>query len=418
MGKEGYIATFDGAPSFAFPSHPPIAWPTQTIGNLGPDSKGLAYEPRWDSVVEWEKWVQPLFPDLAVWTYYAGPLQAAATLTLTALYLTATSTATDFGEIPSDLPTYTGTHLPINANGASQVPTTTAGPLASKPGEPMTTLPKLSLGNAPESTSEIRPTSTMRGLASKQVLTNGAVDAATVSLGVANGDPTASVYEATSPTKTIGSEPVPLPPLKNPAEKPGQALTTPSVGITISSTDEQGHVTSSVAQLPAVILTSTNPNRSPSVATSPAIGPALENEAASIIFNNHTISREANAQYLASGQPLVPGSPVTLGLGASATPVAIRTSNSQSILVVGSCTSTLASVPNTAAGQALSIGSQVLASYSGNQYVIGSQTLALVGLLRLAQVMLLHLSSYIHLAVTIYLSLAQVPKRYLRVSHR
>lgn len=389
---------WDGAPSFMFPSHPPIARPSRTVGDLRTDPKGLTYEPVWEGFNDFQEEVQPLFPDLAAWKCYVGPLQAPATLKLTALYLTATSTATESGDVPSDSPTYTATILPINENRASQAPTQTSGPPASKPEKAATTLPETIPGSVPKLTATTQAPSAIGGLSSKQVPSSQAADAATASSSIANVHAPASAVEAMSPTKVLASEQVP--------SQQSATVSSPS----IAPSENVGQ--------PAVILTSTNPQGSLIATTSPVIGSALRNEAAPIVLSSHTILTDAKAQYsqplLGSGtstlpavptlaaaqvvsvgtqvlatnsedqyvigtQTLAHGVPVTLGSGDAATAVVLHTFSTQDILIVGPSTMTLpkgltALVP--AAPAALTIGSQILAANSEGQCAAGSQTLA------------------------------------------
>lgn len=278
----------------------------------------MTYEAVWlDSFGDYQGQVEPLFPDLGVWSCYVGDESSPDTVKVTALYLTATSTATESGD-PIPLPTYSGTRLPINEDAASQAPIKTSDPRASKPEEAATTLPE-----------------------------------------TPSSKPSLSAIHS---------------PVLAPNGNAGQPAATSLVSV-ISSSDAQGHV-SSMAQLPAVILASSNRQGSPVAATSLVGGSAPGNEAAPIVLNNLTISRDASAQYLVSEQPLALGSPVTLGSGPAATLVAIHTSNSQTILVVGSSTSTLAAVPPSAAIPAATVGAQILTPNSKNQYVVGIQTLA------------------------------------------
>lgn len=347
-----------GAPSFTFSSHPAIAWPTRTqaMGNVGLDPKGLTYEPVWSFEGDWEERVQPLFPGLAAWKCRANRLERPDTLKATALYLTATSTVME-SHLPSELPSYaSGTLLTIHADGASQAPTTTSSPLISKPEEAATSLPETPSGNTPTSNSAVPVTSAMGLLGSQQVPSRAPKDAAATSPEVADGNLPTSAVEATSPTRVLSSEQL--------SSRPVASVSTPIV----ASSENVGQ--------PAVILTTTNPKGSPIVTTLAATGAALGNDIAPIIFNSHIISTDANAHYLVSGQPLIPGSPVTLGSGAGATPVVLHTSSSQTFLVVGSSTSILAGTLTSAAIQALSIGTQVLAANSENLYVVGTQTLA------------------------------------------
>lgn len=345
--------TYDGAPSFAFPSHPPISWPEQTISNFEPDLQGLTYEPAWGSGNDWSEQLRPLFPDLAAWSCPVGLLQAPATLKLAALYLTATSTATESGDVPSSLPIPTGTHLAIYENGASQAPIVTVGPLATNPEEAATSLP--SLRNAPESTTTTRATSIIEGLSSNQMPPNGPTDSATISLGIAAGHANALPVDATSPTTTFNFEPAPMPlqmtspsALIAPLESPGQAAAAPSSPIPVSSIDKHSDV-----PIPAPVQ--------------------------ALSIGTQVLTANSENQYVVGTQTLGLGVPITVGTGDAATPIVLYASSSHSVLVVGSNTQTLpaSSTPQVIAPPiTLNIGSQTLVADSAGQYVAGTQTLA------------------------------------------
>ncbi|MCJ1339004.1 hypothetical protein MMC09_004293 [Bachmanniomyces sp. S44760] len=91
-----------------------------------------------------------------------------------------------------------------------------------------------------------------------------------------------------------------------------------------------------------------------------------------------TITANPAGQFIVSGQTLAPGSTITLGSGASATPVVLQTnSNGQTQLVVGTSTSTLPSA-TAALGSgipALTLGGQTISENSASQFVIGGTTL-------------------------------------------
>lgn len=389
-----FAVTHDGAPSFAFPSHPPIPWPKQTISNFEPDLQGLTYEPAWDSGGDWSPQLRPLFPDLAAWSCYVRPLQAPDTLKLTALYLTATSTATESGDVPSRLPIPTGTQLPIYENGASQAPIITLGPLATKPEEAATSLP--SLRNAPESTTATRATSIIEGLSSNQMPPNRPTDSATMSLGVAAGHANAPTVDATSPTRTFSFKPAPMPlqmttpsALIAPLESPGQAAAAASSAIPVGSTDKHSNVIASMTPLSAVIFTSTNQQGSFMVTTSADIPGGSSTTALAAIptpaaaqalsIGTQVLTANSENQYVVGTQTLGLGVPITVGTGDAATPIILYTSSSHSILVIGSNTQTLPASPTPqvlAAPATLNIGSQTLVADSAGQYVAGTQTLA------------------------------------------
>ncbi|KAK0850835.1 hypothetical protein LTR91_014746 [Friedmanniomyces endolithicus] len=78
-------------------------------------------------------------------------------------------------------------------------------------------------------------------------------------------------------------------------------------------------------------------------------------------------------QYVEAGQTLVPGSSITVGSGEATTVVALRTDSSNTLLIVGSSTSTIG--PITSTPPALTIGSSVIAANSNSQYVVAGQTL-------------------------------------------
>ena len=101
-------------------------------------------------------------------------------------------------------------------------------------------------------------------------------------------------------------------------------------------------------------------------------------------IGSQVITANSKNQYVVGSQTLAPGSQITIGSGGVATPILLQTTNGDTLLIVGSSTSTLA--PGAAAAatderQPLTIGSQVVTANSNSQYIIGSQTLTTGGLL-------------------------------------
>ena len=95
-------------------------------------------------------------------------------------------------------------------------------------------------------------------------------------------------------------------------------------------------------------------------------------------IGSQVITANSRNQYVVGSQTLAPGSRITIGSGGVATPILLQTTNGDTLLIVGSSTSTLApgaaAVP-TNGPQPLTIGSQVITANSESQYIIGSQTL-------------------------------------------
>ena len=89
---------------------------------------------------------------------------------------------------------------------------------------------------------------------------------------------------------------------------------------------------------------------------------------------SHTIAANSKDQYMIENQILTPGSPITLGSGATATEVLLQTAASSAELIIGSSTSIFAAAA-IASPLPLTIGSQVITANSDSQYVFESQTL-------------------------------------------
>ncbi|KAK1056494.1 hypothetical protein LTR74_014849 [Friedmanniomyces endolithicus] len=102
--------------------------------------------------------------------------------------------------------------------------------------------------------------------------------------------------------------------------------------------------------------------------------------AATIVgFNSNTVLPASSntagpaTQYVVAGQTLVPGASITVGSGEATTVVALRTGSSNTLLIVGSLTSTIGQIASTP--PALTIGTSVIAANSNSQHVVAGQTL-------------------------------------------
>ena len=100
-----------------------------------------------------------------------------------------------------------------------------------------------------------------------------------------------------------------------------------------------------------------------------------------IVIGSDTISADASSQYIVQGHTLVPGSSVTIGSGTHTTVIALQTSGAQTLVVLGSSTSTLphgtmsAGPRISGAFTAFTLGSSVITPDANTDYMIASQTL-------------------------------------------
>lgn len=134
---------------------------------------------------------------------------------------------------------------------------------------------------------------------------------------------------------------------------------------------------SSVADSQAVIIGQTHTSgltfelKSDDSAT-PAASPT---QVLPLTVGNEVMTADADDKYIAGTQTLAPGVPITIGSGTATMPVSLQITDSNTILVVGSTTSTLAN-PTHEAAAALTIGTQLLTANSNDHYIIGTQTLS------------------------------------------
>lgn len=125
------------------------------------------------------------------------------------------------------------------------------------------------------------------------------------------------------------------------------------------------------------------PTGQPEVASSLIVtgitpNPTATRSAMPIVLGSNTITPDASLKYVVSGQTLAAGSEITLVSGTSSAVVALRTSDSQTYLVVGTSTSTLlkqTAFAGSTQPPAFTIGSAVITPNSASEYVVASQTL-------------------------------------------
>lgn len=125
---------------------------------------------------------------------------------------------------------------------------------------------------------------------------------------------------------------------------------------------------------PAVLLTSNDQKifTAGSITATPAASPT---QVLPLTVGNEVMTADADDKYIAGTQTLAPGVPITIGSGTATMPVSLQITDSNTILVVGSTTSTLAN-PTHEAAAALTIGTQLLTANSNDHYIIGTQTLS------------------------------------------
>lgn len=113
------------------------------------------------------------------------------------------------------------------------------------------------------------------------------------------------------------------------------------------------------------------------VITGNTLSPTATTSAVPIVIGSNTITPDASSAYVISGQTLAAGSEITLVSGTSSAVVALRTSNSQTYLVVG--TSSVLS-EQTAARKSyvpIIVGTNTIQPDASSNYVISGQTLSL-----------------------------------------
>ncbi len=342
------------------------------MANLGSDPKGLTFEPAWRWVSDYHEEFESFLPGLGVWNCSGDPMNQPAELKETALYLTATSTSTELGE---------GTYIP-----EPSVAATTRAQSSRLSLSPSVSAAEASPANHPHPSEDATvrmsigvniglsyPTHVATPLAKT---TDGSKAISEFASEAFSSLDSTLLHSSPSPTSTA-SQIIPVP-TEDVSTASGSIATEPSQS-PIRATQRQGTVGSSTTNLPTFLLASSDAqgsSKTAAISTTESINSHIN--AAPIMLGSHTISTNDNSQYILSSQTLIPGSPITLGSGASATPVILHTSNSQTLLVVGSSTSTLLARPITTPGlPALSIDTKAFTANSENQYIIESQTLAL-----------------------------------------
>ncbi len=337
--------------------------PSETFASLGSDPKGLTYEPAWTWGGDYYRQVKPLIPDVGFWNCSFPRLEQPSELKETALYLTISSVSTelDGGTHISHPEIAAATRTQSSELSSSLVPDAKATPT-----------------NHPDKSQMAAPSSSMSSSAALSHTKHVASPIAKTSDGREFSKEDSPGLQLMSPSPSAATNaPQPLPsPTEDIYTTGGSTLTAP-VESAIGTIQSQSLVASLSINLPGMVLTPSIGKESIS-ASAFSTSDSFDNEAAPIVLGSHTISTNDNSQYMLASQTLIPDSPITLGSGPSATSIILHTSSSQTLLIVGSSTSTLPANPvNSPALPALSIGSQAVSANSENQYIIESQTLAL-----------------------------------------
>ncbi|KAK4983224.1 hypothetical protein LTR50_007344 [Elasticomyces elasticus] len=205
--------------------------------------------------------------------------------------------------------------------------------------------------------------STPSGLGSQSVIRSAASQVAPISVG-STAVPINPVSLTTSisgssvviPGVIIGSQTVPI----------GATVIVGSTPVALITSNSQTY---------AVIGSSTSPLQYAAASAGSAGGPAP------LVIGSSTVTPNSASQYIVSGQTLAPGSSITIGSGSSTTVVGLQITGSQTLLVVGSSTSTLQVIPQTglsfhAPPTPITIGSAVLSPAANSGYIFGSQVLS------------------------------------------
>ncbi len=378
------------APTFTYPSHPPLSEGVQSISDLAQDPRGWTYSAIIDLDCDDSLVFEPLFPGLGLWscqgpTTCVGPAQALQT----ALLLTATSTSTEAGSPLS-------TSAKPSIQSSEPVISTPSTILASEGPAAHETAPRL-VPSSPTSIENASPATTVAPSATSSPGTQAVVKPPTNNAESRTESQTKvpETMNQTPQPDTLGSLPkvvVPTPvmytnaqsnslvstrlvaatPVPSTASSPSIQL----VPVVISSTDTSGSVTLSTSTAAAIAVLSTHTNAqgatfiSTSLSTAP-LGASIPTVISSI---NHQGVPVSNTQYVpavllsvtnAQGIQITTASPLSPD-------VAFPSVNAEGSQVVANSPI----LPVVTAPPALTIGDQMITAESQNQYVIGSQTLS------------------------------------------
>ena len=171
------------------------------------------------------------------------------------------------------------------------------------------------------------------------------------------------------------------------ATSPEQQIATPT-----STVLSQGELQGLQQTVPASTLKASTPHLSSSLNAGgvntlsplPEVTPSsVVDKPQPITVNGQPITPNAQSLYLVSGQSLALGSSITLGSGTSNTIVALQTSKGDTVLVVGSSSSSL--LPAVTPAPVVTIGTRTVQANSQGQYIIGSQTLTAGGVVTISK---------------------------------
>lgn len=344
--------------TFAFPSSRTASLYTETKGlDLSFDPKGLTYEPAWDVNIADDP-ISHWFPDLGYWSCSTRSAVAAADTHSTALYLTATSTSTE-SEHGAHVPSYSRSTPSPDEETASIHELHPLETAASSTSDGIPTAPKpnaAEVGNKLAEQMHQKESSPKPGPEASVVATAPGSDGLRTRPASTNTAPSHLQAENFHSAVEV------------------KEAATALAEIAVSSTNEHGGIVGSIAQSPAVVIASTNALGSSSdVLPLIKVSTTLSDGMTPIILNSHTISPEVKSQYLISGQTLAPGSPMTPSSDAATTEIVLHTSNSHTVLIVGSFTSTILASPTVL--QTLMIGKQIISVDTQGRYIVQDQAL-------------------------------------------
>ena len=297
---------------FTFPSHPPLPVDAQPDTDLSQDPKGWTYFAVGGSTCDDQELLQPLFPDLAVWSC-VGALSCAepAMAQQTALYLTVTSTSHEAG---STTPTVGPATLPpASSSGPAAVPPApSSGPAALQTALSLAPLFSSQPAPKPASVSQsasvspppgVQPASTNQPAQNKQPVPNNSPSLTNTvpkefpnsgNEPTSNDQPGPINQPISSDQPSSNDQTAPSQPAQNPPSPPSATI----VPIAVASTNALGNVVLSTTLAAAIAVLQTSPN----------------NQGQASIFTNFS--------------PLTPNAPVTL------IPQAMTSTNAQGSVIL------------------------------------------------------------------------------------
>ena len=325
--------------------------------------------------------LQPLFPSLGLWKCKGhGIFAAPDNMKSTALYVTATSTSTESAEAAR-----------TSVQSLRQAATTLPVLRVSSPSGGLLLAPLATVDvtagdvQVVDSTSAHKPSNArLPDTTATAALSQGS--SATITKPLTTDFSPSGTHNAFSPTATAlpppnaqGSQSPATSPGKdsNTASKADSSVLLPLVVVQTSNALDTQSATTSMNKEKQTASSATVPFSQISTTRPP------------LQKGTQILSAKSQNHHILSHQTLIPDQPLTLSSDTATTRILLKTSNSHTVLVIGSSTSTLVITPSTAAASSsafsspvtsislppLVIGTQTISANSQNEYAIGDQTL-------------------------------------------